>query len=78
MIIRPALVEDSRGIALVHVSSWQHAYRGIVPRSYLDQLSVANREKQWVEVFERGSSGDARRGGGRSHCRVHLLRQFAS
>jgi L-amino acid N-acyltransferase YncA len=56
MIIRPALVEDSHGIALVHVSSWQHAYRGIVPQSYLDQLSVANREKQWVEVFERGSS----------------------
>ena len=35
MIIRPALVEDSHGIALVHVSSWQHAYRGIVPQSIL-------------------------------------------
>ena len=56
MIIRPALLEDSHGIALVHVSSWQHAYRGIVPQSYLDQLSVANREEQWVDVFERGSS----------------------
>ena len=56
MIIRPALVQDSRGIALVHVSSWQHAYRGIVPQAYLDQLSVANRESRWVEFFERGSS----------------------
>jgi len=56
MIIRPALVRDSHGIALVHVSSWQDAYRGIVPQSYLDQLSVADRERRWVEFFERGSS----------------------
>ena len=56
MIIRPALVQDSRGIAVVHVSSWQHAYRGMVPQSHLDQLSVADRERRWVEFFERGSS----------------------
>ena len=56
MIIRPALLQDSRGIALVHVSSWQHAYRGIVPQAYLDQLSVANRESRWIEFFERGRS----------------------
>jgi ribosomal protein S18 acetylase RimI-like enzyme len=56
MIIRPALIDDSHGIALGHVSSWQHAYRGVVSQSYLDQLSVLNREKQWVEIFEQRSS----------------------
>ena len=56
MIIRLALAEDSHGIALVHVSSWQHAYRGIVPEAYLDQLSVADRERRWLEIFERGGS----------------------
>ena len=56
MIIRRAFAEDSHGIALVHVSSWQHAYRGIVPQSHLDQLSVADREKRWVEIFARGGS----------------------
>lgn len=56
MVIRRALTEDSYGIALVHVSSWQHAYRGIVPQTHLDQLSVADREKRWAEIFERGVS----------------------
>jgi ribosomal protein S18 acetylase RimI-like enzyme len=56
MVIRRALAEDSHGIALVHVSSWQHAYRGIVPQAHLDQLSVADREKRWVEYFDRGDS----------------------
>jgi ribosomal protein S18 acetylase RimI-like enzyme len=56
MVIRRALTEDSHGIALVHVSSWQHAYRGIVPQTYLDQLSVADREKRWVEILDRGGS----------------------
>src|ERR1700741_5148880 len=56
MVIRRALTEDSHGIAVVHISTWQHAYRGIVPQTHLDQLSVADREKQWIEVFARGDS----------------------
>jgi L-amino acid N-acyltransferase YncA len=56
MIIRLASAEDSHGIALVHVSSWRDAYGGLVPQSYLDELSVANREQRWVEIFEQGSS----------------------
>jgi ribosomal protein S18 acetylase RimI-like enzyme len=56
MVIRRAATKDSHGIALVHVSSWQHAYRGIVPQAYLDQLSVADREKRWVDTFDRGDS----------------------
>jgi ribosomal protein S18 acetylase RimI-like enzyme len=56
MVIRRALTEDSQGIALVHVSSWQHAYREIVPQAHLDRLSVADREKRWVEILERGES----------------------
>ena len=55
-MIRRACTEDSHGIALVHVSSWQHAYRGMVPQTHLDQLSVADREKRWVEIFDRGGS----------------------
>jgi GNAT superfamily N-acetyltransferase len=56
MIIRRALAEDSHGIAVVHISSWQHAYRGIVPQTHLDQLSVADRAKRWVEIFVQGGS----------------------
>jgi ribosomal protein S18 acetylase RimI-like enzyme len=56
MVIRPASRQDCRGIAAVHVSSWQDAYRGIVPQSFLDRLTVEKREQQWVELLERGDS----------------------
>ena len=56
MIIRRASTEDSHGIALVHVSTWQRAYREIVPQTYLDRLSVAEREKAWVEILGRSGS----------------------
>ena len=56
MVVRRALTEDSHGIAVVHISSWQHAYRGIVPQSHLDQLSIEDRETRWIEIFDRGGS----------------------
>ena len=56
MVIRRTLTGDAHGVAVVHVSSWQHAYRGIVPQAHLDQLSIADREKRWVEIFDRGDS----------------------
>ncbi len=56
MVIRPASPEDSHGIASVHVSSWQDAYRGIVPQSLLDRLALASRERQWIEILTRGDS----------------------
>jgi RimJ/RimL family protein N-acetyltransferase len=54
MIVRRALAEDSRAIAEVHVSAWQHAYRGMVPQAHLDRLSIADREKNWIRIFEQG------------------------
>lgn len=54
--IRQASAADALAIARVHVDSWQQAYRGIVPQSHLDQLSVATREKMWVEIFQQGNS----------------------
>jgi RimJ/RimL family protein N-acetyltransferase len=56
MIVRRASVEDSHGIALVHVSTWQSAYRGIVQQGYLDQLSVADRERMWADIFRRNTA----------------------
>ena len=56
MTIRCAAASNAHDIARVHVSSWQEAYRGIVPSTYLDSLSVAERETRWIEIFERGGS----------------------
>ncbi|HEY2781981.1 MAG TPA: GNAT family N-acetyltransferase [Steroidobacteraceae bacterium] len=54
MHIRQATVADAQGIASVHVSSWQIAYRGIVPDTYLDALSVEARANGWREMLARG------------------------
>jgi ribosomal protein S18 acetylase RimI-like enzyme len=55
MNIRPATLSDARQIAEVHVSSWQHAYRGLVPDSYLDRLSVDKREIAWQRSIAEGT-----------------------
>ena len=36
----------------MHVRSWQAAYRGQVPDSYLEGLSVAKRELMWTEILK--------------------------
>jgi hypothetical protein len=41
MDIRPARMEDVPQIAVVHVRSWQAAYRGLLPQAYLDGLAEA-------------------------------------
>ena len=56
MDIEPAASQDCRSVAEVHVESWQHAYRGILPEPYLASLSVAERESTWRRMVERDSS----------------------
>jgi GNAT superfamily N-acetyltransferase len=50
-LIRRARPEDARPVAEVHVASWQHAYRGLLPDDYLERLSVDDREAMWREAF---------------------------
>jgi ribosomal protein S18 acetylase RimI-like enzyme len=56
VIIRSATAQDLHAIALLHVSTWQKAYRGVVPQPYLDQLSVDARQAAWADIFEKGGS----------------------
>lgn len=53
-LIRPALAADAHSLAVVHVSAWQKAYRGIVPTAHLEQLSISDREARWAGILERG------------------------
>ena len=42
---------DAAAIAAIHVRAWQHAYRGLVPRAFLDGLDVdawAAKRRQWI------------------------------
>jgi ribosomal protein S18 acetylase RimI-like enzyme len=45
--VRQADARDAEQIAHVHVATWQKAYRGIIPDSFLDGLSVTKREEFW-------------------------------
>ena len=59
-LVRPALAEDAGQIALVHVRSWQGAYRGLIPQAYLDGLDVGQRTQTWQRALTE--TGDARTG----------------
>lgn len=54
MLIRPAGPSDAEAIALVHVRSWQAAYRGLLPQEYLDSLDPAQRAERWRRHFDTG------------------------
>lgn len=57
MRIRTALVSDAAAIAVVHVASWQAAYRGIVPDERLDALDPAKLAVVWeTRLAEAGAS----------------------
>jgi ribosomal protein S18 acetylase RimI-like enzyme len=45
--VREAEDADVPGIAVIHVRSWQTAYRGVLPDELLDGLSVSEREGSW-------------------------------
>ena len=55
MRVEPPTVEDCQAIAEVHVASWQHAYRHLLPSGFLASLSVAQREAMWREAVVSGS-----------------------
>ena len=49
--IRPALANDARSIAEVHVESCKTTYKGIFPEALLESLSIDNREGSWKETL---------------------------
>ncbi len=50
MEVRLATRADALAIATVHVRSWQAAYRGLLPQSYLDDLDPLRQLERW-ETF---------------------------
>jgi ribosomal protein S18 acetylase RimI-like enzyme len=51
MIIREASIQDVDGIAEVHLMSWRTTYKGIISDSYLSNLSLDGRRKNWLWTF---------------------------
>jgi ribosomal protein S18 acetylase RimI-like enzyme len=52
-------VSDADAVAIVHVRSWQAAYRGLLPDELLDGLSVARRAAMWRSIVENDRPGDS-------------------
>lgn len=55
IIIRPAKIEDSPGIARVRIDTWRSAYKGIVPQKHLDELSLPAITVQFQDLFQQDS-----------------------
>lgn len=54
MPTRAATSTDAEAIGQVHVASWQHAYRHILPAEFLAGLSVKKRQAMWAEAIATG------------------------
>lgn len=56
--IRPARLEDAPDLARIQVDSYRSAYAGILPEDYLDQFSLDDQERDWIEMLgPKGSDG---------------------
>lgn len=51
MKIRKATIEDTKGIAIVQVDTWETTYRGTVPDEFLEQMTYESRELKWKEII---------------------------
>ncbi len=49
--VRQATVADADAVGLIHVRSWQAAYRGLMPDEFLDSLDVDSRVEEWRRIF---------------------------
>lgn len=58
--IRPARAGDAAQLGVVHVRSWQAAYRGLLPQAFLDGLDPAQRARIWETAL--GEAADPRSG----------------
>jgi len=51
IVVRLAAPSDAKQIATIHVETWQNTYRGFIPNSYLNSLSIPNRTKKWLSML---------------------------
>jgi len=49
--VRQATTDDAGDIAVVHVATWRATYRGLMPQSLLDGLSVEARTAVWQTIL---------------------------
>jgi len=55
-VIRPAQIDDTLAMALVHVDTWRTSYVGIVPDEHLANLSYDRCQSNWIEHLANSRS----------------------
>jgi ribosomal protein S18 acetylase RimI-like enzyme len=55
IILREATVADCPAVAKVHVQSWKGSFAGIMPQTFLDNMSVEKRAKAFEHRFPDSS-----------------------
>lgn len=51
MQIRHATLNDVSAIARIHVTCWHETYTGIIPKSYLAQLDIIQKQIMWNKIL---------------------------
>ncbi|MFI8089661.1 GNAT family N-acetyltransferase [Streptomyces sp. NPDC086080] len=58
LLLRSMTAGDCEGVAGIRIRGWQHAYRGLVPQSYLDGLDIgADAERHRARLLADERSG---------------------
>lgn len=55
VLLRQATPADAEPLAVLHVKTWQVAYRGLVPDALLDAMTVEVRSAAWARMLTEGS-----------------------
>jgi ribosomal protein S18 acetylase RimI-like enzyme len=55
-LIRPAVLEDSAGLAKVQVDSYRSAYAGLLPKAYLEAFTYEEQQQDWLELLGAGTN----------------------
>ncbi len=58
-VIFPAGPDDAEALARVHVQSWRETYRGLLPDSFLDGMSVETYALRWARTLTFQKPGEA-------------------
>lgn len=58
LTVRNAKIDDAEAIATIHVKTWQCTYKGQIPDSYLDSLSIEQKTEGWRKQIQNAKENE--------------------
>ena len=53
--VRKSRLSDLEQITLIHVKSWETAFKGLMPERYINNYTLEDRNAEWLSVLGSGS-----------------------